>query len=72
MPTSAFPGIFLIRCAIMVKCHVKVTMAAVYQHILCARSFIGLTFRLNHMVPRHVHLHFGGGEKDPQRDKCLS
>lgn len=46
-------------------------MAAVYQHILCARSFTGLTFRPNYVVPRHVHLHFGGGEKDPQRDKCL-
>lgn len=56
----------------MVKCHVKVTMAAVYQHILCARSFLGLIFRPNYVVPRHVHLHFGGGEKDPQRDKCLS
>lgn len=66
MPTSSFLGSFLIRCAIMVTCHVEVTVAAVSRHILCARSFTGLMSRPNYMAPSHVRLHFGGGDKDPQ------
>lgn len=62
MLMSSLLGSFLIRCTIMVKCHVEVTIAAVSWHILCARSFTDLMSRPNYMAPRH----FGGGDKDPQ------
>lgn len=63
---SSFLGSFLIRCPIMVKCRVEVSRAAESRHILCARSFTGLISRPNYTAPRHVRLHFGGGDKDPQ------
>lgn len=62
----SFPGNVLIRCEVMVKFYVEVTIASVYWHVVYIKSCTGLISRPTYMAPRHMCLHFGGGDKDPQ------